>query len=277
MKNIQIDTLLLGRGTRYDLSKLSGFSKPPIRTSGDDYAGKDGGYVSAQNYSVRVMEIDGEVNGLSCQDAEDLRQALEALPIREVLPVFLTTFAGNLYFTEVVIYDIKAEIEGGTFGAYRLTIAAPDPYFYLADTNDPDSVYIEQVFYKITGGGYVTPYILPVIWEPGNTPASISNGGAIRIYPEIILEGQYTNPVITNETTGQVFALDITTTAGDEIVIDMKNRTVTLNGGSITAYVTDESNWIWLNVGANNLLLNSDSSSDTDFGTVRYRAGIEGL
>lgn len=281
MKNILIDpdgaNLLLGQGTRYPLTALSGFSKPPIRTSAGNFSGRDGGYVSGQNYSMRVMDVAGEVNGLTCQDTEDLRKAIADLPIRETLPVFVTTFAGNLYYTEAVVYDAKAETEGGTFGAYKILLTAPDPYFYLASVSDPDSVYFDQDFFRVSGGGYVTPYILPIVWSPGDTPTTISNSGTIVVYPEIILNGQYTNPKITNVTSGQFIELNVTTTVGDEIVIDMKNHTVTLNGGSIAAYVTDESNWWYLSVGNNTILLESDSGADNDTGIIRYRVGIEGL
>lgn len=274
-----IDGLIIGGNTNFKLTPtITGLGKPGIRMGSGQFGGRDGGYVSSQYYDMRIVNIPGHYLGDDCDDAEALRAQLNAIPIRKLLPIFITTFTGQKWFTEGYINDLKNEIEAATDGAFNIQLVCPDPYLYDAgDGTDPNSGYIEQEFYKIGGGGYTTPYSLPVTWTPGQTPAQVENTGDIYIYPQLVLNGAYTNPRITNVTTGAFIELNVTTAPGQEIIIDMKKRTITLDGGSVAAYRTDDSSWWFLQPGVNVILLNSDSGSDEETGIIRYRPGIEGI
>lgn len=274
-----IDGLKIGGDTAYKLLRgITGLGKPGIRMGSGLFGGRDGGYVSSQYYDMRIVNIPGHYLGDTCNQAQELRAALNAIPIRKMLPVYVTTFTGQKYYLEAYINDLKNDIEAETDGEFNIQLVAPDPYLYDAgDGTDPSSGWIEQEFYKVGGGGYPTPYTLPVTWAPGQTPAQIDNDGDIYIYPQIILTGVYTNPRITNVTTGAFIELNVTTAPGQVIVIDMKNRTITLDGGSVASYRTDDSTWWALLPGANIVLLDSDSGGDEDSGIIRYRTGVEGI
>lgn len=274
-----IDGLIIGGDSRFKLvPAISGLGKPGIRMGSGQFGGRDGGYVSSQFYDMRIINIPGHYLGDDCDDAQALRSQLNAIPIRKLLPIFVTTFTGQIYFLEAYINDLKNDIEADTDGAFNIQLVAPDPYLYNAgDGSDPDSGYIEQEIYKVGGGGYPTPYTLPVQWQAGNTPAQVDNTGDIYIAPQIVLTGVYTNPRITNVTTGAFIELNVTTAPGQVIIIDMKKRTITLDGGSVAAYRTDDSTWWQLQPGINVVMLDSDSSSDEDTAVIRYRPGIEGI
>lgn len=276
---LDIDGLKIGGTSRYKLVPgLSGLGKPPIRTGAGQFGGRDGGYVSSQYYGMRPVTIPGYYLGDDCDDAEALRAQLNAIPIRKLLPIFVTTFTGQIYYFEGYIDDLKNDIEASTEGAFQIHLTCPDPYLYDAgDGTDPDSGWINQEFYKVGGGGYTTPYALPVTWTPGQTPAQVENTGDIYIYPQLILTGKYTNPRITNLTTGAFIELEVTTAAGQVVVIDMKNRTITLDGGSVAAYRTDDSAWWALQPGLNVVILETDSGGDEDTAVIRYRPGVEGI
>jgi len=250
--------------------QIQGLDKPEIRTSSGNYSGRDGGWIASQFYKYRVITINGELNERTCANLETARRELvEALPIRTALPMFITTFAGTMYYADVYVIDLKMDIVGSRFQEFQLTLMSPDPYLYGADS------YIEQIIYKLVGGGYTFPYILPVTWAAGSTPTLVNNTSNILTYPIITLPGVFTNPRIQNNTTGQYIELAVTTATGDEIVIDMKNRTVTLNGGSILPYKSG--NWWWLVPGTNMIELTSGSGSDDTEGTIKYRLAYDGI
>lgn len=269
------DYVELGTDTKYKITgTVTGLAKPPIRTSSGNFAGRDGGYVSSQYYEPRVITIPGTYLGVSCDDAEALRAALNAVPIRVLIPITITTFTGQKYQTEGYLYDLKNDLSDPQLGDYQVLIVCPDPYLYLGEGEDG---WIEQEFYKVGGGGYPTPYTLPVTWSPGQTPAQIANDGDIYFYPQLVLDGQYTNPKITNETTGAFIKLNVSTVAGQQIIIDMNKRTITLDGGSVAAYKTSDSSWWALQPGNNVVVLTTDSGSDEDSGIIRFRPGVEGI
>lgn len=248
---------------------LDGISLPDIRMSGDDFSGRDGGYVSSQFFSRREIVIRATLTG-SCSEIESLKCSLQnSLPIRQPLPLVIETKSGNKYYTDTFLADIDMPEYGGLQRAV-ITLIAPSPYFYGGSSSDP-SEWIEREISKIVGGGYETPYELPVSWKPGSTPENVINTGSIAVYPQIVLQGKWTNPVIRNTTTGSYIELNISTTNGDEIIIDMDNRTVTLNGGSILPFVVAGSSWWALQVGDNYIYIESDSGDDEQTGTVRYR------
>jgi hypothetical protein len=58
----------------------------------------------------------------------------------------------------------------------------------------------------------------------------MNNTGAYNTFPYFTITGPVTNPVITNQTTGQQIKLNIALAASDVIGIDCQSGTVTLNG-----------------------------------------------
>lgn len=278
---LKINGLNLGGNAKYQIeAPLAGLDVPPIRMGDGDWSGRDGGYVSTQFYGSRVIVINGFYKGTSCEDADELRkQLIAAVPIRQSLPLYITTFGGRNLFTQTYLRDMKMDItEGGIFGKFQLTLLAPDPLLYeVGDGSDPDSGWINLPVYKLVGGGYVTEYDMPAQWTPGTTPTIAVNSGDVVIFPQVKIKGIVQNPVITNLTTNKFVRVNVTTTSvDDEIIIDMKQRTITLNGGSILSFRTLDSTWFGLELGNNTLQYTSAGSGDINFATVRYRNGYKG-
>lgn len=255
---------------------VSGLTVPPIRTSLGNFSGRDGGWLSSQFYSYREIVIRGTVNGESCQDAaEKLCNLQTSIRIRQALPLDIMTAIGVNYHTDVYLTDFNLDIDSKRIHEFQMTLVAPDPNFFITDPDDPESGWIEQTFTKIVGGGYVTPYVLPVAWEPSGQPTVINNPTDSVIYPQIILEGEYTNPRINNVSTGEFIQVNVTTAPGDTIIIDMQNRTITLNGSSILA--TRTGTWWGLQPGQTLVSLQTDSPDDENEGTIRYRPAYTGI
>lgn len=281
--NVSINNLNIGdESTSIDLlPPVQGLAAPPIRTSSGNFSGRDGGWLSTQYYAPREIVINGMIRGTSCSNAESLRcSLLSSLPIRESLPFVFTTMTGADFYTDVYFINMQMDIVATKYAPFQLTLLAPDPYFYRvgsgSGTTDPTGWFTDTL-YRIIGGGYVTPYELPVDWAPGSTPTVINNTNDIDVYPQIILEGAFTNPRITNETTGEYIEITATTTSTDTIIIDMYARTVTLNGGSILGSLLIGSSFWSLEPGSNSIALTTDSGSDEDEATIRYRIPLTGV
>lgn len=277
----KLNNIELGSGSNYQIeAPITGLEKPSIRMGAGEWSGRDGGYVSSQFYASRVIVITGFYKASNCDTADELRANLaEALPIRTSLPLYITTFSGKLYFTQTYLRDFKMDVIHPTFGKYQITLIAPDPLLYDAgDGSDPDSGWQELPVEKIIGGGYVTEYDMPVQWTPGTTPTVAVNTGDSVIYPQFKITGAVENPRITNQTTDKFVQVNITTSdPSDELIIDMNNRTITLNGGSVLSLRTVDSQWWGLEVGNNTIEFTSDGPTDVDSGVLRWRAAFQGI
>lgn len=64
---------------------------------------------------------------------------------------------------------------------------------------------------------------------------------------------------------------------GDLVVVDMFKRTLTLNGANIIGNKTNDSVWWGLQVGANSIVLDSGSGSDTVTADIYWRNGVRGI
>lgn len=278
---LKINGLEFGGSSRYQIeAPLSGLDLPPIRMGSGTWSGRDGGYVSSQFYGSRVIVINGFYRGNTCTHADELRKNLiDALQIRQSLPLYITTFGGRNLFAQTYVTDVKMDItEGGFFGKYQITLIAPDPLLYeIGDGNDPDSGWNELPVYKLIGGGYITEYDMPVQWTPGTQPTIAKNSGDIIINPQFKIVGAVTNPTVRNLTQNKHVRVNITTASPtDELIIDMAQRTVTLNGGSVLSFRTLDSAWWGLNKGDNLIQFESENSSDVNFGTLRWRNAFTG-
>lgn len=264
-------------GGNFIITGVAGLGAADIRTSSFIFSGRSGGMVTDQFYGFRTISITGkigEIGGTRAQQKIDRETLQNAMPIGETFPIDITLFNGETFTTEVSLTDLKLEyMQGGYMSEFLIQLTAGDPFFYSTDGGDEQSATVNRV----TQGGYVTPYDLPVNWASGSSPTIVTNSGEDVYYPRIELHDQADNPVIINQTTGERFELDINMIGGDEVVIDMFKRTVKLNGSSIIGNKTDDSTWWGLQVDDNSIVLDSVSGSDNVTADIFWRNGVRGI
>lgn len=257
------------------ITGVTGLGIADIRTSSFLFSGRDGGLVTDQFLGFRNINITGKIGSETRPQHQSDRQALvEALPIGETFPVYITLFDGSTWRIDCNLANLTVDFEpAGYQSDFLIQLTAGDPLFYSTDGGDDQTATVNRV----VQGGYIDPVVFPVVWASGSSPTIVTNSGNALVYPVITLHDQALNPSITNQTTGEIFSLTLGMIAGDVLVIDMGNRTVTLNGASVLGNRDAGSIWWGLQPGDNGIVLDSDSSGDTVYATVVWRNGVTGI
>lgn len=246
---------------------------PEIRTSAYNKTGQDGGSVSSQYYGMREIAFRGRVFNDDIAVAEAARKALIAAIASKQVDLRVVTYTGASYRIKANLTAFKCPVgQSRRKYEFNMQLIAPDPLLY----DDLEDDLLATISRK-QSGGYITPYVLPVEWEPATQPTNVVNAGNYPIKPRIEFDGKTTNPRLTNLTTGQYMQINLTTADGDNLVIDMKERAILLNGGNILALKETGANFFNLEAGDNLLELTTGSDSDTGVALVRFKSGSIGI
>lgn len=259
----------LGSGTDFNLEQpIEGLSMPPIRTSQGNFSGTDGGYVSGQFFSTRLITISGFIAAHTCEDNEYLRGILQlSLPIREDLEVEILSFAGTEYNVVARLIDFKMDVVHPTFSRFKLDLLCPSPYIYL---NQEQTATIPR---KV-GGGLIIPTNIPAVLDAGTAPTTVNNTGTVESWPIFRVYGISHNPKFTNLDTGEKVQVNVTTSTGDILEIDMMKRTITLNGGSVIGLRSTDSSWFNLPTGESRFTYETSNGADTGTATISWRTAV---
>lgn len=268
---IKIGDLQLGGESRYQIEPgIQGLDAASIRNGDGVYAGVDGAYMSSQLYGARNIVLTGFYVASSCGEADTLRVNLcNVLSIRKLLPILITTFSGNMYYTEGYVSDLKADIDGARAGEFQVTLFCPDPILYKANEN---GIILQEKTLTTTGT---------------TTNTSITNNGFVEVFPTFKATGYIPNFRVTNTTTNMPFRVDLTKiVAGSIVEVDMQHRLVTETVPTsttiedITNLRTTDSRWWSLVPGVNNITIGiSISTGGSSIRTVEmtWKEGVRGI
>lgn len=273
---VQIDDgIKLNSDEGYYLDEpLEGFDLPNIRTSSFDLSGRDGGIVARQFYGMRAITLTGRIWDYDGAALAARRRALQEAVAKKSVTLRLFTYDGAVYQIECNVIDFKMPIlRTPNLSGFKIELVAPDPLIY----DYTEGSIFEAYLTKVTGSGYPTPYLLPIAWPAGGIPANIVNSGATTVYPVITLTNIGSNPKITNVDAAEVIQYMGGIGTGDQLVIDMAKRTVTLNGSNVRALLSNSSTFWGLKPGDNLLKLESDGGADTVTGYITWRPGFWGI
>jgi hypothetical protein len=127
-------------------------------------------------------------------------------------------------------------------------------------------------------GGCVIPVIIPAVLSPSiGGAASCINSGNCNAFPVITLSGPLTSPIVQSDTLNRFISLNTTLAVGNQIVIDMKNKTIMQGSTPILGNVVSGSNWFWLNAGSNLLRLITSDVTDAGNISIVYRDAYLGI
>ena len=258
---------------------IGGLGFPEKRLSLYEKSGEHGAFVSNDLYGGRAITLEGTVVGATESQFESRRRSLEAAfasqkdsKILSIPRTFkITTLDDVPLQAEVYVRVFRFERTDLTHGRYFLELFSPE---WPLDTQVLNNKTIELP----SGGGAVYPLIYPIIYgaEVGGTAICV-NAGNTEAYPIITLNGILNNPIIQNVTVGRFIELSLTIASGSAVVIDMKKRTIVLDGQSVLGNKTDGSRFWWLEPGDNTITFKSGSGSDTGNAQVQHRDAYLGV
>lgn len=255
-------TFLLGK-------PVTGLESPDIRTTTNNYSGRDGGRVEgSQLYSGRLITIPGFISSNDCDEhVEERMELIENLPKNVDIDVEIQLTQSFSVYTTVRVLGVTMDYDSKLDSQFKVDLYAGDPNLYTSESFTVDLM-------KEIGGGFIIPFILPVIFDEGSSPTVVNNSGNVTIYPQFRIEGETTNPRFTNVDTGEFIELTLNASTGDVVVIDTDKRTATLNGASVLYLLNDASTWLQLDPGDTRIQYSTDNGSDDGTASVTWRNAI---
>jgi len=225
MKTIYIDSLQIHSNTE-DLGfivdpNIIGLEQPTIRLPSFDKPNVDGSTVPSQLYSGRLITLSGLVYASDILTYMQRRSSLiSACSIKksssnQILPLTLKFTTMNDLDLQVSVYNRKIDFPFKVIKSGRFKLDLFAPKFYLSS-----QVQKSAVIYVYTGGGMGCPTPSPTPFNVNASSISVlNNEGNIDAPTQIIITGPVSDPVVVNETNGQLMTLDYNLTTADEFIV----------------------------------------------------------
>lgn len=258
-----------------DVHKVAGLDMPDFRINERTREGMDGGSLDIDFAQMRTIVIDGTVY----HEANNMQVYLESLkvnfaPSNVSYPFYF--YAPGLGQRMVmckslgVKYDWDLALRTGR-SPIQFQLKAEDPTIYIGE---PVTYSTALSSIATTGRGFNKgyPYGYGASVVVGNGVNARNEGGKpvgalIRFYNVI-------SPSVTSDTTGDVIALNVTVGAGEFYQLDLRNRTVTINGETNRRnLMANRSRWFLLQPGDNMLRFTGAAGVGTPLMTVTYMSG----
>lgn len=260
---------------------IEGLELPSIRTSKGSNTGQHGGYIGPQFFGQRAITLNGHIFASDVIEAKLKRREIQShLPLRPaVIVVRVEDDDGMIYTLNAALIDFKMPIEQSRFKhIFKIELEAPDPIIY----DDAAGAALEATVNQVIPGGVqftdTTPLFDEFYFSAGTDSTTVTNTSMVTSYPVITITGQVTNPMFVNRTTGDSFRLAGYSVDSSAItIIDMGERTVTLNGGNVFAYAPIDVDWWGLVPGDNLIEFTTGAGGDVTSASVKWRPGYWGI
>lgn len=235
-----------------DITRVSGLDSAPYRETLRDHEGVDGGFIDAEFEKGREIILEG----IAYCDSSNVEPYFDTLKANYAPVTSLISFhmkipgvSERVVFVKPrgVRYDIDQARRIGATNVQFL-MYAEDPRIYdnsLQSVNIPFGGVTSVGFgfnfgFNLDFGGSVSPSGL-FVTNNGNRPT-----------PAIMtITGPMINPLIINDTLSASLSFSIVLANTDTLVIDLANRTVTLNGSGNRRGTLINPTWFLLASGAN--------------------------
>lgn len=252
-----------------DIGNLQGFEHSNITNIVNKVPGRSGAFYITSDYERRRLSWEGLVNGrssLSSGRASVLRTTIGALKT-----LAFDTCDGLSLQVDVELNRIVMPAKQGR-SKYLFEAIAPD-YRLVSQALNISSTQI-----TVVTGGTTLPTALPISFSSaGGTPSlTVNNAGNVSASPTFTILGPGTTFIVQNQTTGESFTVDLTLLAGETVVVDVANRTVTK--GTTNQYGSFSGDFWELDPGDNEIFFNATSgSTDNTLLTINYRDSYNGV
>lgn len=249
------------------LRSFEGFEYPSVRESIEEVAGDKSAVHVNSIFGKREFSFIGDLIG---NDVFTLRQSvLDALGIGSLKTIKFTTYDDLELQCEAILVDYKNPYNH-SIHTFELSFISPDWRFFT------------QTEYEFTSGPTVVHGGAAI---PANIPLSlttveldencITNNGSEITDPIFTIHGPGTLFRVINQDTGEEFTITQTLTDAEELVVNVKEKTVTFDGNLIMN--SFDGDWWHLVPGENCIGFIVSGSGANTLLTVNWRDAYIGL
>ena len=242
-----------GVGSPYQILSVDGLEGLPVIRNQDDNRGYNDGMFSGQDFlGARTISMIINVFGSGATSAQTNLNTLQKYLLPQVsgtTPLyFLLPPSSGEQFINARVRGLRTTIDPNyTYGyiTCQIEFYCPIPLIY-------DSTLQSATMTKGGALGRVYNRTYNLTYLTGSAPfTSVLNSGWATAYPTITFNGPITNPIFGNYTQGQYLFFTYTFVDTDTCVINLLDKTVTLNGSPARNLVTATSTWLTAPPGTN--------------------------
>jgi hypothetical protein len=255
-----------------DLTKLDGLDNAPYRVTSRAREGSDGGFLDATFEDMRIVTVEGIAYNCDYGDLDILKANFAPSAVAKPFYVYLDGIGQRVVFCKSLgirfATDQAARLQ--TF-PFQVQLQAEDPTIW----GDPASTVSTGLVGTFGGFGFNLSFNFGFGTTVGTAgSASAYNSGNKPADATITITGPVINPTVVHDTLGYALALNYSLVAGDTLTINLRNRTVILNGtANRRSVLLGTSRWFLLQPGSNPILfLGTAGVGGTPNMTVTYRS-----
>lgn len=250
---VQWGDLLMGPGTGYSISSLSGIDDlPEVRNQDVAKSNAHGDYTGPDYTGPRTVQLGLTLLADSPDQLRQMTLALRRATQPGTAPAELQMLDWGISVSakvrrRAVPYDAEHLWSSATAA---LEFYCADPYLYGLE----DQYAVTTAYSPSAGRTYPRKYPLSYGSAGSSGTITAANGGDATAYPVLRLDGPVANPSVEQDTTGSLLVLDTTLQAGDYLIIDTRSRAVLFQGTTPRrSWVRAGSTWPVLEPGDNQI------------------------
>jgi hypothetical protein len=255
-----------------DLTSIDGLDTAPFRVTSRSREGSDGGFMDAEFEEMRVITIEGIAYNCDHTSLDTLKGNFAPSKVVKPYYVFLDGVGQRVVFCKSLglRYKIDSSMRLATY-QIQAQLQAEDPTIW----SDPAISANSGLVGTYGGFGFNLGFNFGFGTTTGTAgSASAYNNGNKPADATIRIDGPVVNPTVVRDQSGDALAFNLTVAAGDYLTINLRNRTVLLNGSANRrSALLGTSKWFLLQPGANSILfLGTAGVGGTPSMTVTYRS-----
>ena len=272
----QFGSFLFGAGTNYQVLNVDGIEGLPALSSQDSDRGYNDGMFSGRDFLrgrtiiFQILVLAGGGNSAQT-NFNSLQDNLLVQQSGTTQMNFKLSPSDSEYIINARVRGMVTSVDPEyTFGYIKaqVTMFCPDPR-YFSSTVTTATMTVQPPL----GRTYNRTYNLTYGGGSLSSSTTITNAGRWTTYPTITITGPVTNPTVGNITTGQYITINYNLANTDTLVIDLDQKTVTLNGAYARNLLAGNSTWFGAPPGSSNYYFTgTNTTAGVTSATVTYRS-----
>lgn len=248
---IEFAGLSLGAETAFGLTGVTGLlDMPAVRSSDLELLRRHGAYAGDDFLAARTIQLDFSIYADSVEEMQSrMDEFLQAFVVGVEAPLVfqLPGVAGGVparVWARTKRRSVMMDLEY-KYGVAKASVqmVATDPRIYT-DQQQSDNTGL-----LVVSGGATFPLTFPLSFGTVGSGGSmlLNNTGTFAAPVLFKIDGPVTDPVITNDTTGDVISFTGTIASGSYYLVDTAARSVLLNG-TASRYNTLDASAVWFDL-----------------------------